>query len=216
MTAFIKICGLKTPELVDAALDAGAAMIGFVHCVASPRHLSTEQMAPLIAQVRHRAKSVIVCVNPSDAEILEFDDISPDYIQIHKLPSPDRLDEIRKLTRIPLIAAKSIASAADVDAAKALAAHADMLVLDAKAPADSAIPGGNGVPFDWSLLKGFSLENDVPWMLSGGLSPENVAEAIAATGAKWVDVSSGVEYEAGIKNPDAIRQFIENVHVTRA
>ena len=203
----IKICGLSTPEPLDAALGAGADWVGFVRYARSPRHVELEAARVLSRQAKGRAGRVVLLVDPDDAALAAaIEAIAPDLIQLHGRESPERVAEIRAATGLPVMKALGIAGAADLAAIPAYAAVADRLLLDAKAPPGAALPGGNGVSFDWSLLAGADLPAGL--MLSGGLGPENVAEALARTGLRAVDVSSGVESAPGIKDPARIAAFV--------
>lgn len=203
----IKICGLSTPETLDAALGAGADWVGFVRFARSPRHVELEAARVLSRQAKGRAGRVVLLVDPDDAAVATaIEAIAPDLIQLHGRESPERVAEIRAATGLPVMKALGIAGAADLAAIPAYAAVADRLLLDAKAPPGAALPGGNGVSFDWSLLAGADLPAGL--MLSGGLGPENVAEALARTGLRAVDVSSGVESAPGIKDPARIAAFV--------
>lgn len=203
----VKICGLSTPETLDAALRAGADWIGLVHFPRSPRHVALDQAAMLSRRARGRAGRVVLLVDPGDdlaaAAVAAID---PDLIQLHGRESPERVAAIRALTGRPVMKALGIATASDLDAVPAYAAVADRILLDAKAPPGAALPGGNGRAFDWSLIARATLPEG--WMLSGGLTPESVAEALARTGAPAVDVSSGVESASGVKDPARIAAFV--------
>jgi len=203
----IKICGLSTPETLDAALGAGADWVGFVRFARSPRHVELEAARVLSRQAKGRAGRVVLLVDPDDAALAAaIEAIAPDLIQLHGRESPERVTEIRAATGLPVMKALGIAGAADLAAIPAYAAVADRLLLDAKAPPGAALPGGNGVRFDCSLLAGAALPAGL--MPSGGLGPENVAEALARTGLRAVDVSSGVESAPGIKDPARIAAFV--------
>lgn len=205
--AQVKICGLSSPETLDAALDAGAGMVGFVFFARSPRHLTLQQAASLFAQAKGRAVRVALVVDADDAFL---DDmvaaLAPDLLQLHGKETPERVAGIRARYGLPVMKAVGIAVRADLAKIPAYAAVCDRLLLDAKPPPGAVLPGGNGVPFDWTLLDGFA--PGVPWMLSGGLTPDNVAEAIRLTAAPAVDVSSGVESAPGVKDIARIRAFI--------
>ena len=203
----IKICGLSTPETLDAALGAGADWVGFVRFARSPRHVELEAARALSRRAKGRAGCVVLLVDPDDAALAAaIEAIAPDLIQLHGRESPERVAEIRAATGLPVMKALGIAGPADLAVIPAYAAVADRLLLDAKAPPGAALPGGNGVRFDWSLLEGADLPAGL--MLSGGLGPENVAEALARTGLRAVDVSSGVESAPGIKDPARIAAFV--------
>lgn len=216
MTVDVKICGIKTPEALEAALDAGAAYIGFVFFPKSPRHISLEEAANLVAQTKGRAKSVALLVNPSDDEINGIvETVDPDIIQLHGNESPSRVLQIKALANRPILKAIGIATAEDSKTAEQYDELADMILFDAK-PTDTKqaeLPGGNGIAFDWQLIA--DLGETRQFMLSGGLNPDNVQEAIERTGAKAVDVSSGVEISKGNKDPELIRRFIIAAHKER-
>jgi phosphoribosylanthranilate isomerase len=212
MTPAVKICGLKTPETIKAAVQAGARYVGFVFFPPSPRAVTPQQAAELAASVPPGVAKVGLVVAPDGALLDEITRIAPlDMIQVHKVHDPKRIAEIGARVGLPVIAAAPIASAADVDAALHLAQPAQIVLFDAKPAEDSTLPGGNGVSFDWRLLSTRRIPK--PWMLAGGLTPDNVAEAIALTGAKQVDVSSGVESAPGIKDAQKIAAFIRNAGV---
>ncbi|WP_237154376.1 phosphoribosylanthranilate isomerase [Oryzibacter oryziterrae] len=202
-----KICGLSTPETLIAALDAGADMIGLVQFPPSPRHVDLGKAAELAALARGRASVVVLTVNPDDALIdAILKAVSPDFIQLHGKETVDRVAEVRR--RIPVIKALGIATAEDVAAARAYDGAADYLLLDAKPPKDATRPGGLGQAFDWSLLDSFKVGTSV--LLSGGLHPTNVAEAISRVRPEGVDVSSGVESAPGVKDKAKIEAFLIN------
>ena len=213
MTPEVKICGLTTVEALDAALDAGADFVGFVHFPRSPRHLELEAMAALVAHVRARgsARSVTLLVDPDDALVERVArEVGPDFIQLHGDESIERVADIRQIAGRGLIKAVAVGTSAEVAAVlryHAPGTRADILLLDAKPPSGAEIPGGNGLAFDWTILA--ALGEFRGYMLAGGLTPENVAEAIRITGAPMVDVSSGVESARGIKDPDRIRRFLQ-------
>lgn len=201
----VKICGLSTPGTVDAALAAGASHLGFVSFPASPRHLAPELLRALAARVPPHVMRVGVLVDPDDALL---DAVSPalDAIQFHGRETPERLARVRARTGCRVWRAVGVASRADIAAATAAADAADLLLFDAKAPSGAALPGGNGVRFDWSLLAGLRIGGD--WGLSGGLDAGSVGEAIGQSGAPLVDVSSGVEDAPGVKSVEKMRAFI--------
>lgn len=206
----IKICGLSTPDTLDAALGAGADWVGFVRFPRSPRHVELETACTLSRQAKGRAGRVVLLVDPDDASLHHaVEAIEPDLIQLHGRESPERVAEIRALTGLPVMKALGIASAGDLASIAAYAGIADRLLLDAKAPPGASLPGGNGVSFDWNLLAGADLPAGT--MLSGGLGPANVAEALARTGLTAVDVSSGVEKAPGSKDPARIAAFVAAV-----
>ena len=202
----VKICGLSTPATLAAALDGGASHVGFVSFAASPRHLGADRLAGLAASVPAHVARVGVLVDPAD-DVLAT--IAPhlDAIQLHRT-APARVAAIRTTFRCETWAAIAIKTRADLDGARAYVGAADRLLYDAKTPAGAALPGGMGVRFDWNLLAGF--RHPLPWALSGGLDPDNVAEAIARTNAPLVDVSSGVESAPGVKDVDKIAAFLQS------
>jgi phosphoribosylanthranilate isomerase len=208
MDNLVKICGLSTPETLDAALSAGADMVGFVRFPKSPRHVSLNLGHRLALQARGRAQRVVLLVNPGDEDIAQaVEAINPDLIQLHGSESPRRVAEIRSMVKRPVMKALGVAEPSDLQALSPYAGGADRILLDAKPPRTAdALPGGNGIPFDWRLLNG--LDPKVSFMLSGGLNPDNVAEAIRLTKTQAVDVSSGVETGPGLKDPARIEAFI--------
>ena len=209
MDRLIKICGLSTPETLDAALSAGADLVGFVRFAKSPRHVSLESGRALSARAKGRAKRVVLLVDATDEDIAAATEaMDPDMLQLHGSETPQRVAEIRKRFGCPVLKAIGVSEAGDLAAAARYAGVADYLLLDAKPPRTSAaLPGGNGVSFDWTLLAG--LDRKLPFMLSGGLNPDNVAEAIRLTAPNAVDVSSGVETRPGIKDPGRIEAFVK-------
>jgi phosphoribosylanthranilate isomerase len=207
MSLTIKICGLSTPETVDAALSAGADMLGFVFFEKSPRHISFETARQLGAQVKDRASKVALSVNANDVTLAAvIAELKPQFLQLHGDEPPARVFDVRTRFGLPVIKALSLAKADDLKAIAAYAEVADWLLFDAKPSPGQGLPGGNGVAFDWSLLANLTLSK--PWLLAGGLTPDTVAGAIAATGAQGVDVSSGVESAPGVKDMAKISAFI--------
>lgn len=206
----IKICGLRTPEAVDAVLRRGGPEVGFVHFARSPRHLSLPDMVALRAYVGDRAAVTVVTVDPDDA-LLEAirRDVRPDTIQLHGSETAGRVAEIGRRTGLATMKALSVHDARDIAAVAAYRGIADRLLLDAKAPKGAALPGGNGVAFDWRLLAG--LPPGLDYMLSGGLTPDNVGAAIRQAAPPGLDVSSGVESAPGVKDIDRINQFFDAV-----
>ena len=207
-----KICGLRVLEHALLAAELGAGMVGFVHFSPSPRHVAPADIAPIAEQLRAQypaVKLVAVLVNPTDEEVAEaVAAYRPDFLQLHGTETHDRALTLRTRHHVSIIKALSVADRQDLEAAYSYAGSVDMLLLDAKPQPDDLLPGGNGRSFDWSILKGMKLPGDLPWLLSGGLTPENVAEAAIKTEAPWVDVSSGVEYQPGEKDPAMIRAFL--------
>jgi len=207
MPVHAKICGLSTPETLDAALRHGAAHVGLVFFPPSPRHLDFARAEQLAARVPRHVGRVGVFVDPDDA--LLDSAISAGDLQVLQLHTtmPARAAAIRARTTLPVWAAVAVKQSADLAAAANYSGIADRIVYDAKTPPGATLPGGMGVRFDWTLLQGF--RHPMPWALSGGLDPFNVAEAIRITGAELVDVSSGVESSAGIKDSGKITAFLE-------
>jgi len=207
MPLLIKICGLNTPESVDAALDAGADAVGFVFFPPSPRHIGFEAARALGVRVRGRALKVALAVDAADewlAAVIEA--LRPDMLQLHGKETRDRVVMVRTRFGLPVIKALPIAERADLTPIRLYASVADRLLFDARAPREATRPGGLGKSFDWRLLEG--IDPGVPFMLSGGLDADNVAEALRITNAPAVDVSSGVERAPGAKDPDKIRAFV--------
>lgn len=207
----VKICGLSTPGAVAAAIDAGADMIGFVFFARSPRKVTPEAAARLAAPARGIARIVALTVDADDATLGAIDAaLAPDLHQLHGGETPARAAAIRARFGAPVVKALAVAAREDLAAAAAYAGVVERVLFDAKPPKDAALPGGNGRAFDWSLLAGREADHAgaVPWMLSGGLDAANVADAIRATGAEAVDVSSGVERASGVKDEALIRAFV--------
>ncbi|MFN3558336.1 MAG: phosphoribosylanthranilate isomerase [Brevundimonas sp.] len=205
-----KICGLTTPETLDAALTGGAAFVGAVVFPKSPRHIEPLHAATLFARARGKAQVVAVTVDADDALLTEIALIlKPDLIQLHGSETPERAARVRTLTGAGIIRALSVRTAADIDAAAPWETVADHLMFDAKPPEGSALPGGVGASFDWTLLADRSFSR--PWFLAGGLNPDNVAGAVRISGAPLVDVSSGVESAPGVKDPARIAAFLHAV-----
>ncbi|WP_170444485.1 phosphoribosylanthranilate isomerase [Ruegeria arenilitoris] len=205
----VKICGLTAPEHVRAAVEAGARYIGFNFFPKSPRYAPIAQAAALANDVPVGVAKVALAVNFTDAQLDEIVAGVPlDMLQLHGAESPERVAEVKSRYGLPVIKAIGVAEAEDLAAIDLYSDVADQLLVDAKPPKNSELPGGNGLPFDWRLLAGRKYWR-TPWMLSGGLNPDNVAEAIRMTGARQVDVASGVESAPGVKDPGLIRSFIE-------
>ena len=207
MKPVVKICGLSTALTLDAALDAGADMVGFVFFAKSPRHLDWATARALGRQAQGRAKIVALSVDADDDTLKRVvDALSPDLLQLHGSESPARVKQIGEFFARPTMKAIGVATRADLARAELYEDAAGTLLIDAKPPKDAARPGGNGRPFDWSLTRDFHAP--VPWLLSGGLEPDNVEAAIALSGARGVDVSSGVESAPGVKDAGKIRAFV--------
>ena len=212
MSLLVKICGLSTPETLDVALDTGADMVGFVFFPPSPRNISLETARALELRVEARAKKVALVVDADDALLEQIvGALRPDMFQLHGHETPQRVAAIRERFGLPVMKVLAIETKADLAAIPPYTGVADHLLFDARPPRDATRPGGLGRPFDWHLLEGLDLP--LPYMLSGGLDPVNVAEALRITRAPGVDVSSGVESAPGVKDPDKIRAFI---HAARA
>lgn len=204
----VKICGLTRPKDVTAVADAGAAYAGFVFFPKSPRNVSIETARELAVDVPVGVAKVALVVDANDALLDAITSAVPlDILQLHGHETPERVTEIRSRYGLPVMKAVGVADAEDVAALDLYADVADQILVDAKPPKNADLPGGNGVSFDWRLIS--ARRWSVPWMLAGGLTPDNVAEAIALTGAKQVDVSSGVETSPGVKDAEAIRAFIQ-------
>ena len=206
MRATAKICGLSTPDTLDAAIAGGASHVGFVFFPPSPRNVTLDQVEALARRVPGHVAKVGVFVDPEDALIDRAVTAARlDALQLHKT-SPARAAAIRRRTGCEVWAAVAIKTRGDLDAARDFAGAADRILYDAKTPDGAALPGGMGLRFDWRLLDG--ARHPLPWALSGGLDAGNVAEAIARTGAKLVDVSSGVERVPGVKDAAKIAAFL--------
>jgi phosphoribosylanthranilate isomerase len=207
MSLIVKICGLKTPEAVDVAIEAGADMVGFVFFPPSPRHLSHDAGRALGAHVRGRAQKVALTVDADDAVFEALvEALQPDILQLHGREPPARLAALKARFGLPVMKAIAVETKRDLAAAASYTGIADRLLFDARAPREATRPGGLGKAFDWHLLQHVSA--DVPFMLSGGLDAANVAEALRITHAPGVDVSSGVESAPGRKDLGKIRAFI--------
>lgn len=207
MSLLVKICGLKTIEALDSALDAGADMVGFVFFPPSPRNLGLEAARVLGERVKGRAKKVALSVDATDAELTAaIEALRPDMLQLHGKETPERVASVRSRFRLPVTKALPIETRADLSPVYTYAKVADWLLFDARAPREATRPGGLGKPFDWTLLE--RLNPGVPFILSGGLDAGNLAEAIRIARPAAVDVSSGVERVPGEKDPAKIRTFV--------
>ncbi len=216
MSVEVKICGLSTAESVDCAVSAGADFIGFVFYPPSPRYVSPQKASGLADRARGRAKIVALVVDADDELLREIvDAVAPDMFQAHGSEPPARVAEISAMTNCPVMKAIKVRDPEDIASAAAYETSAAMVLFDAKAPESlkDALPGGNGIAFDWSLLG--SNRRQPRFMLSGGLDASNVAEAIRVTGAPVVDVSTGVEDSPGQKNLERIRKFVEAARTAR-
>ena len=207
MTLLVKICGLTTPEALDAAIGAGADMAGFVVFPPSPRHVDLALGRTLTARAKGRLQRVALTVDADDALLSDIvAALDPEILQLHGKETPERVAAVRARFGRPVMKALGIAEAADLVRVPAYAAVADRILFDARPPKGATRPGGLGQTFDWTLLR--DLEPGLATMLSGGLDPENVAAALRITGAPAVDVSSGVERAPGDKDPQKIADFV--------
>jgi phosphoribosylanthranilate isomerase len=204
----VKICGIKTLDLLDATIAAGADMVGFMHFPRSPRHVSIDELGGLISAARGRIESCVVLVNPDNSSVAEVAALGPDWIQLHGPETPHRVEAIRAEAGVEIIKALPIGSAEDIAQVAAFAEVADRILLDAKPPKGADRPGGLGESFDWSLIE--ALDPSIPFMLSGGLTPNNVAQAIKQVKPMGIDASSGLETAPGVKNTKLIEAFIRN------
>lgn len=204
----IKICGIKTAEILEATIAAGADMVGFMHFSRSPRHATIEQIGTLISEARGRIQTCVVLVNPDNSCVAEVAALGPDWIQLHGPETPHRVEAIRAEAGVEIMKVLPIGSAEDVAHVADFIEVADRILLDAKPPKGADRPGGLGEPFDWALLK--ALDPSIPFMLSGGLTPQTVAEAIKTVRPFGVDVSSGVESAPGVKDKRLVEAFIRN------
>lgn len=209
MTVEAKICGINDATAMRTAVAAGARFVGLVFYPPSPRAVSPEVAAELAALVPDGVTKVGLFVDPDDALIDTVLGAVPlDMLQLHGGESPERCAALRRRTGLPVMKAIKVADIGDIETAQDYLGSVDWLMFDAKAPEDmaNALPGGNALSFDWTLLSGRTWP--VPWMLAGGINPENVVSAVRASGASVVDVSSGVESEPGLKDPSKIRAFL--------
>ncbi|MEM8540761.1 MAG: phosphoribosylanthranilate isomerase [Pseudomonadota bacterium] len=211
----IKICGLSTAESVDAVIAANATHVGFIFFEKSPRHVSAALAAQLSAPAQAAGlRSVAVTVNADDSYLDEIVSVmKPDILQLHGSESPERVAEVKAKYGLPVMKAFAVSSAADLDKIDPYKDIADSFLFDAKPPKGSDLPGGNGVSYDWSLLKG--LDPSIQYMLSGGLDHSNVGAAIKIANPPGLDVSSGVESAPGIKDLDLIAEFFEAIKTAR-
>ncbi|KAB2673001.1 phosphoribosylanthranilate isomerase [Ochrobactrum sp. LMG 5442] len=210
MVLDIKICGLKTPDAVAAALDGGATHIGFIFFPKSPRHITPQKAAGLRDAVKGRALAVAVTVDADDETLDEIvEAVKPDILQLHGHETPERVAFIKARYGLPVMKAFSVREASDLAAIAAYQGIADRFLFDAKPPKGSDLPGGNGVSFDWELLA--ALDADIDYMLSGGLNADNIAEALHKTQAPGIDISSGVERAPGEKDVRLIENFFRAV-----
>lgn len=215
MPTRVKICGLRNADQMADALLARADLVGLVFFPPSPRSVTVEEAAPLADYARGFAAIVALTVDADDALLARIvAEVNPDMLQLHGSETPERVAEIKARFGKPVMKAIKVATRDDAREALRYRDVADLVLFDARPPKGADRPGGHGQTFDWSVLD--ELRGQVPFMLSGGLTPDNVADAIRATGATVVDVSSGVETAPGIKSPDLIRRFIRAAHATQA
>lgn len=210
MSTLVKICGLKTAETLDVAVHHGAAMIGFNFFERSPRYIPFDQAAMLANRMPHSVERVGLLVDPDDDTLdAVLGTVPLDVIQLHGRETPARVAAIRYRHGLPVMKAIGVASRDDVETTAAFRQAADRLLLDARPPAGAERPGGNAQAFDWTLLQGW--DAPMPWLLAGGLTIDNVRDAIATSGAPGIDLSSGVESAPGVKSIDAIARFMATV-----
>lgn len=214
MQTRVKICGLTRPEDVDASAKAGADYVGFCLYPPSPRYVTVESVRDLANRVPQGITRVALAVDPDDALIASLAESGVDMIQLHGSETPERARAIRDGAGLPVMKVIGVRTAADLAATERYVGAVDQLMVDAKPPKDARLPGGNGITFDWSLLDGHEFQ--LPWMLAGGLTPDNVAEAIRRTGAAQIDVASGVESAPGTKDARLIADFVANARSTGA
>ena len=215
MALLIKICGLSEPATLDVALEAGADMVGFVFFEKSPRHVSLQRAEALSRHVAGRARTVALTVDADDAILAALVEAAhPDFLQLHGRESAARVAQVRARFGLPVIRALALATRDDLAEVASFDVVADHLLFDARPPAASGTPGGNGVTFDWSLLDGVSTRR--PYLLAGGLDPENVGDAVRATRTPGLDVSSGVERAPGVKDGGKIARFVARARAADA
>jgi phosphoribosylanthranilate isomerase len=212
MSLIVKICGLKDERNLDAALGAGADLVGLVFHLASPRNIGVAVAAGLRQRATGKAGVVALTVDASDRDLDEIvERVRPEWLQLHGRETPERVTELKTRYGLRIIKSVAIRGRGDLDAADDYDGVADMILFDAKPPVGAILPGGNGVPFNWKLLRGTTPPR--PFMASGGLNAGNVAEAIATMNPDAVDVSSGVETEPGRKDPNLIQAFVAAARV---
>ena len=207
MECLVKICGITSEKDLKAAQELGADFVGFVLEDKSKRHISLKRLEQLSMIIRKPVKSVALLVDPSDS-LLEMllTHSKIDYIQLHGEESPERVKHISKKTKVPLIKAIGVEKESDLIGVRSYEAYVDYMLLDSKSKENGDLKGGKGISFNWNIIKGFNFKK--PWFLAGGLNANNVIDAMRTTGAKMLDVSTGVETEPGKKNFDKMRKFI--------
>ena len=215
MSVQAKICGITTDVALDAALEGGATYVGLVFFPRSPRYVDVATAKRLAERARGHTKIVALVVDADDALVRDINEaVRPDLFQLHGKETPQRVAEVARITGRPVIKAIAVANEDDTVRAETYGTVAHLILFDAKPPSNpNALPGGNGLTFDWSLIA--SVSDRVPYMLSGGLTPQNVVEAIRQTAARAVDVSSGVESTPGVKDPELIRRFLDAVNTVK-
>ncbi|ODT30685.1 MAG: N-(5'-phosphoribosyl)anthranilate isomerase [Kaistia sp. SCN 65-12] len=210
MALDIKICGLKTDAALDAALSGGASDVGFIFFPKSPRYVDPAEAGCLRQAARGRARAVAVSVDASEAFLDEIvAGMQPDMLQLHGHETPERVAAVRKRYGLPVMKALPVSEAADLAAVGPYLGIADRFLFDARPPKDAVLPGGNGVAFDWRILA--DLDAGIDYMLSGGLSADNIGEALKLANPPGIDVSSGVERRPGVKEPALIEKFFRAV-----
>ena len=207
----VKICGVKTTEVAQAVVDSGATHIGFIFFPKSPRNITPAKAAEIANSIKGKIKTVIVTVDAADELLNEITSLfKPDYIQLHGSETPERVQEIKNRYGIATIKVISVKTAEDLQQAASYKDIADHIMFDAKPNADSKLPGGNAISFDWNILSDF--KPGYEYILSGGLTPDNVQEALKITGTSFVDISSGVESSPGNKDISKIKRFVDNAN----
>lgn len=209
----VKICGLKSAQAVAEAVDAGTNYIGFNFFKRSPRYVDIDQAIALAADIPAGICKVGLTVDFDDAAFDRLSRVPLDMLQLHGSETPARVTEIKTKYGLPVMKVIGIADETDLLKLDAYSAVADQIMVDAKPPRNAVLPGGNGLTFDWRLIA--NRRWSTPWMLAGGLTPDNVAEAIARTGTQQVDVASGVESSAGVKDTDLMRAFVNAAKSTQ-
>jgi phosphoribosylanthranilate isomerase len=215
MPLSVKICGLKTPDTIAAAIEGGASHVGFIFFAKSPRYIEPVEAGRLREAVRGRAQAVAVVVDADDAFLDAIvSEMQPDMLQLHGKETPERVAEVQARYSLPVMKAFSISEAVDLQKIEPYLGVADRFLFDAKPPKGSELPGGNGISFDWRLLQ--SLDPDLDYLLSGGLNAENIGEALRLCNPPGIDISSGVESAPGVKDVAAIRAFFHAIEAARA
>jgi phosphoribosylanthranilate isomerase len=214
MTFQVKLCGIKDAAVLDLAVANGADYVGFIFYPPSPRALDIFAAAELASSVPDHVSTVGVLVDPDDRTLDGLlAHVSLDILQLHGAETPERVMAIREHTGCRIMKAIRVREPADLDEAAAYVDMVDFLMLDAKPPAGALLPGGNGEPFDWALLKAFECKR--PWALAGGIHADNLASAVERAGAAIYDVSSGVESAPGVKDPERVRAFLARAAALR-